>query len=127
MKTKAQRGKLGRGGARLHVLKCSPLRQRPALGPNLLTPKVTHLPDSWSALGGLIMSQARGSPSYSPPSQVILLHPCSGTVNSTFKTRVVRPQVLSGQSRYRGRRTGWGRQSLPHSAGLPSFVAPLYL
>lgn len=98
LKTKAQRGKLGRSRARLHLLKCSPLRHRPALGSKLLTPKVTHLPDSWSALGSLIVYQAWGSPSYSLPSQVIFLHLCSGTVNPTFKTSVVRPQVLGGQS-----------------------------
>ena len=43
-----------------HLLKCPPLRYRPALGPKL-SPPGERLPDSWSALGRFPVHQAQGS------------------------------------------------------------------
>ena len=43
-----------------HLLKCPPLRYRPALGPKL-SPSSERLPDSWSALGRFPVHLAQGS------------------------------------------------------------------
>lgn len=114
-------------GPGLHLLKCPQLRHRPALGPKLLTPERPHLPAFWSALGSFTVHQVRGSPSCPLPSHVTLSHPWSGTVSFIFRTRALRPQVLRRQSWCRGCRPGWGRQSIPRSAGPPVSAAPLYL